>query len=188
MVESSAITPPVTTRKPPSKAEPTSSRKQKPLTSKARSHLRGLGHALDAVVQIGKTGITRGLLDEVGRALDTHELIKVRVMRECPLERDVVAEQVATGCRAEHLQTVGGVLLFYRARPKKPIVELPGVKAAPAKRASASRTKPHIHHGPKRRGAGNAHPAAREFTNKKTRTSKAPGARTRSTSKPRRSE
>ena len=167
----------MTTSKPLSKAEP-SSRKPKPLTGKDRTRLRGLGHSLDAVVQIGKTGISRGLLEEVGRALDAHELIKVRILRECPLERDVVAEQIASGCAAAHIQSVGGVLLFYRARPKKPIIELSGASPEPAKTGGKSKAKPQIRHGVKhRRAAGGAHAPVRESTNKRKWAAKPTGAR-----------
>jgi len=178
MARSGAITPLVTTRKPPSlNAEPTS-RKTKPLTGKDRSHLRAIGHSLDAVVHIGKTGISRGLLDEVARALEAHELIKVRLIRECPLEREVVAEQLSAGCGAEHIQTVGGVLLFYRARPKKPIIELPGAPPTPTKTGGKSKAKPQIHHAKKQHAtSGKGRAAPRRPTNKGTRPSKSKGER-----------
>lgn len=42
-----------------------------------RAHLRGLAHRLKPVVQVGRTGVTEALVGAVGRALESHELIKV---------------------------------------------------------------------------------------------------------------
>ena len=76
-----------------SKATPT---KPIELTGKERRTLRALGHALSPVVQIGKAGLSKGVTLELHGALEAHELIKVQLLRECPLERDEDREQGIT--------------------------------------------------------------------------------------------
>ena len=48
------------------------------LTSLQRKHLRGLAQALDAVVLVGKQGVTENLVRAVDAALEAHELVKIR--------------------------------------------------------------------------------------------------------------
>src|SRR5689334_19247722 len=54
---------------------------------KAIRHLRALGHHLDAIVQIGKDGITDGVVAATKAALLAHELVKVRILADAPVER-----------------------------------------------------------------------------------------------------
>ena len=48
------------------------------INSKQRSKLRALAHHLKPVVIIGKSGIIKGALSSIDKALDDHELIKVK--------------------------------------------------------------------------------------------------------------
>ena len=108
--------------------------------------MRALGHSLAAVLHIGKGGISAALLEELDQVLTAHELVKVRILRECPLERDKAAEQLASRSGAEHVQSVGNVLLIYRKGPEKPAVEKPGVSKVAAKTVPSSKAKRQIHH------------------------------------------
>jgi RNA-binding protein len=145
MRQRGAITHPVATRKPASKTNKAKS-KPEPLTGKARRHMRALGHSLDVVLHVGKAGISDALLEELDQVLTAHELVKVRILRECPLERDKAAEQLASRSGAEHVQSVGNVLLIYRKGPEKPAVEKPEVGKVAAKAIPSSKAKRQIHH------------------------------------------
>ena len=57
-----------------------------PLTGKQNQYLRSLGHHLDALVQIGKHGVTESIVAAVHQALLDHELIKIRIHTEAPSE------------------------------------------------------------------------------------------------------
>lgn len=95
------------------------------LTGKQRRYLRGLGHHLDPIVQLGKHGLTDGVTQAVERALDEHELIKIKLGTECPLKRDEVAESLAAALGAAVAGTVGRTILLYRRHPKEARIELP---------------------------------------------------------------
>ncbi len=43
-----------------------------------KKHLKGLAHGLKPVVQIGKEGITEGIIRAVDEGLFRHELIKIK--------------------------------------------------------------------------------------------------------------
>ncbi|HEY8086734.1 MAG TPA: ribosome assembly RNA-binding protein YhbY [Polyangiaceae bacterium] len=101
----------------------------KTLSGKALRHLRGLGHALDPVIAVGKNGVTESLVKETSSALATHELIKVRVMPEAPVDRHDAAEDLATKTEAVLAQVLGRTFLLYRRHPKKPRIVLPTPKS-----------------------------------------------------------
>ncbi len=95
------------------------------LNSKQRSHLRALAHHLDAVVQVGTAGITDAIIAKVDVELENHELVKVKVSKEAPVEVQAGAEAVALATRAGLAQIIGRTMVLYRPRKKKPVIKLP---------------------------------------------------------------
>jgi RNA-binding protein len=95
------------------------------LTGKQRHHLRGLGHELRPIVQIGKDGIDDGVVAAVDRALTDHELVKVKVGEGADLDRQEAAEAIAKRTNSEVAQVLGNTLLLYRADPDHPAIILP---------------------------------------------------------------
>ena len=96
-----------------------------PLSGKQRRYLRSLGHHLDAVVQLGKHGITEAVIHATGEALDKHELIKIRRGSECPASRAEIAAALSEALGAQVVQQLGHTLLLYRRHPEEPTIELP---------------------------------------------------------------
>jgi RNA-binding protein len=95
------------------------------LNGKQRHHLRGLGHELKAIVQIGKGGIDDGLIAAVNQALSDHELVKIRVGETAELDRNDAAEEIAKRTNSEVAQVLGNTMLLYRADPDDPAIVLP---------------------------------------------------------------
>jgi RNA-binding protein len=95
------------------------------LDGKQRRHLRGLGHHLEPIVQIGKHGLTAPVTAAVGAALERHELVKVRIGTECPEARDDVATSLGEALGAEVAQKLGRTVLLYKRHPKEPKIRLP---------------------------------------------------------------
>jgi RNA-binding protein len=90
------------------------------LTGKQKRHLRALGHKLKAVIQIGKKEIEQALINESNAALDHHELIKVKLLESCMLDRNEASETLASACGADIAQLLGRTFLLYR--PADPAV------------------------------------------------------------------
>jgi len=95
------------------------------LTGKQRRFLRSLGHHLDAVVQVGKQGVSDAVVAAADAALAAHELIKIRCASECPQDRDEVAAALTAAVAAELVQKLGRTLLLYRPDPERPRIALP---------------------------------------------------------------
>lgn len=96
------------------------------LTGAQRKHLRGLAHGLDPAVRVGQKGLTGAVEREVGRALDRHELIKVKLAGDRD-ERREQAEALARGAGARLVGTIGTIAILYRRHsdPKERKVRLP---------------------------------------------------------------
>ena len=50
------------------------------MTSKQRAYLRGLANSIDAIFQVGKSGITENQIQQLKDALVARELIKISVL------------------------------------------------------------------------------------------------------------
>ncbi len=92
-------------------------------SSKLRRALRGHGHRLSPVVQIGKAGVTEGVVKQVAQALADHELIKLRVDADSPADRFAVADDLSTRPGVSVVQILGGTILLYKRDPHRPRYE-----------------------------------------------------------------
>jgi RNA-binding protein len=82
-----------------------------------RARLRGAGHALSAIVQIGKEGTTLAVLKQVRRAVNDHELVKVKIGQECPETRFETADLLAAEPGLQLAQILGRTILVYKHDP-----------------------------------------------------------------------
>lgn len=103
------------------------------LTGKQRRYLRALAHELSPVVQIGHQGLTEPVLKAMDQALETHELIKVRVLAETGDEARALVPDIEAKLKAAVPQVIGHTVLVYRRRDKDPKIQLP--KDKPARKA-----------------------------------------------------
>jgi len=94
------------------------------LTGKQIRYLRGLGHHLDPVIMLGKSGLSESIVDKTSEALDLHELIKVKVQDGCMLDRKVAADQLSKVTQAQLVQILGRTFLLFR-RSEEPKITLP---------------------------------------------------------------
>ena len=96
------------------------------ITPKQRAHLKSLAHHLKPVVYVGKEGVSDSAVRSVEEALNTRELIKVRVQEAAPQDvRESAAELARRMAEVEVVQTIGRVAVIYRRHPEKPEIELP---------------------------------------------------------------
>ena len=94
------------------------------LTTKQRSHLRALAHALKPVVSTGQRGLTPAVMNEIEQALGHHELVKVKLAVPDREARKAMTEDIcrATGCA--WVQNIGHIAVVYRPAVK-PVIVLP---------------------------------------------------------------
>ena len=95
------------------------------MTGKQRRYLRALAHRLNPTVEVGQRGVTHAVACQVDRALADHELIKVKIRRECPVDRSEAGSLLASGTGCEVAGMIGRVLILYRPRSEDPEIVLP---------------------------------------------------------------
>ena len=87
------------------------------LSPAERKALRARAHRLQPVVMIGEAGLTPAVMREIDLALQSHELIKVRVHGEDRQQRTILIDEICRALGAAAVQQIGKVLIVYRPRP-----------------------------------------------------------------------
>lgn len=95
------------------------------LTGKQKRALRALGHDMRPLVQVGRHGLSPGVLRQVEDCLLAHELVKVKVLEGAPRERRELARALAGATGAAVAQVLGRTVLLYRPHPEHPQIVLP---------------------------------------------------------------
>ena len=94
------------------------------LTGKQKRYLRGIGHNLNAIFQIGKDGVHQSQVDSIDDALTAHELIKVKILESCMQSKNEIAIELSMRTKADVVQILGRTILLYRTSEKE-IYRLP---------------------------------------------------------------
>ncbi|SDM54599.1 ribosome assembly RNA-binding protein YhbY [Halarsenatibacter silvermanii] len=95
------------------------------LNSKQRSFLTGESHDLNPLVHVGKEGISEGVVDQTSETLKDHELIKVRINDNAPVNAEESAEIISRRTSSEVVQIIGSVIILYKENPDDPQYNLP---------------------------------------------------------------
>jgi RNA-binding protein len=91
------------------------------LNSKQISHLRALGHNLNAVVMIGNNGLSESVLKEIDHSLNAHELIKIKVAGDDRASRIQTLQEICEKTGAVAVHHIGKQLVIYRPSEKAKI-------------------------------------------------------------------
>jgi RNA-binding protein len=88
------------------------------LTGAQRKRLRGLAHDLDALIQIGSGGLSENVLSNIDKALEHHELIKVRFMA-LRQHKKTLCSQIENRLDCHLAGLVGHVAILYRSAARE---------------------------------------------------------------------
>lgn len=88
------------------------------LRGKQKRYLRSEAHHLKPIFQIGKDGLSEVWLDEVLKALDKRELLKVNILQNSLVEVEDVKEFIENNSDAQVIQTIGTVLVLFKKSDK----------------------------------------------------------------------
>ncbi len=95
------------------------------LTGKQRSYLKSIANTMDPIFQVGKNGITENFIKQVEDALESRELIKIKVLNNSLLDATEVASQIAEEIDAEFVQSIGNKFVLYKESKENKKIELP---------------------------------------------------------------
>ncbi|MEP4146744.1 MAG: ribosome assembly RNA-binding protein YhbY [Halioglobus sp.] len=80
--------------------------------------LRAIGHKLKPVVTVAGKGLSDAVVAEVDRALNQHELIKIKLAVGDKEAKTAVTEELCERSGAEVVQSIGNVILVLRRTAK----------------------------------------------------------------------
>ena len=89
-----------------------------PCSSQEKKRYRSIGHKLKPVVTVAEKGLTDNVRQELDRALNDHELIKVKIAVGDRQAKNAIRDELVGLLGAECVQQIGHVLLIYRAARK----------------------------------------------------------------------
>ena len=89
-----------------------------PLPQQLQKSLRARAHDLKPVILVGTKGLSPAVLAEADRALDDHELIKVRLNDEDRASRKQACNQLCQHLHADLVQSIGKIAVIYRQGPQ----------------------------------------------------------------------
>lgn len=86
------------------------------LNNKQIGKLKGLGQLLEPIVRVGHAGLSDAFIASLNRALDDHELVKVK-FSDFKDQKKVLAPQLAERTHSHLIMRVGNVAVLYRQQP-----------------------------------------------------------------------
>lgn len=86
------------------------------LTGKQRAYLRSLAQKEEAILHVGKAGITEPVIAQAREALAARELVKGKVLENCMYTAAEAQQALCQACDAEGVQVIGKVFVLYKKR------------------------------------------------------------------------
>ena len=88
------------------------------LTQEQKKQFKSIGHHLKPVLIVAENGLSEGVVAELERALNDHELIKVQFRITEREDRRALIDEISRVGRCELVQEIGKMALLYRRNPK----------------------------------------------------------------------
>lgn len=85
---------------------------------------------------ISEKGLSAAVMAEIERALDSHELIKIRVLGADRGQRDDILGEICSKSGAQTVQHIGRILIIYREAPPKTKPSIGTARAAKRRKPS----------------------------------------------------
>ena len=95
------------------------------MNSRQRAYLMSLASNLDPVFQIGKGTLTPELTDAIRECIDSRELIKSSVLKNCADDPVSMARTLAEHVGAELVQVIGKRIVLFKENKKDGKIVLP---------------------------------------------------------------
>ncbi len=95
------------------------------MTSKQRAYLISIAQKLTPIFQIGKSSLTPEITEAIYEVFNTHELIKLTVLKNCSDDPSEIGRILAERTHAELIQVIGKRFVLYRPFKENPVIVLP---------------------------------------------------------------
>ena len=91
--------------------------KENILNSKERNFLRKRAHNLEAVVRIGKEGVTDSVLESISAYIKKNELMKIKLLQNSLEDvNNEIIEQIESSSNSIFIGSVGKTMIFFKEK------------------------------------------------------------------------
>ncbi len=95
------------------------------MTSKQRAYLKGLASKESVIMNIGKSSLSPELTGAIEEAFNTHELIKIGVLKSCMDDPREIAEMIAGRTKSTVVHVIGKKIVLYKESKDHKKIQLP---------------------------------------------------------------
>lgn len=88
------------------------------LTNKEKKYLKGLATNLNAIIHVGKEGVTTNLIITLKDSLFAHELVKIKLLTTVAASSNEIAIELATASNSDIIQIIGRTIVLYKRSPE----------------------------------------------------------------------
>jgi len=75
--------------------------------------LKALSHHLKPSVNIGKDGVSDGVIQSISEILETHELIKIKFHKNKD-SKEIISKNIITSTKSTKVSIIGNTLIIYK--------------------------------------------------------------------------
>ena len=87
------------------------------LTPKQKNNLKAKAHHLTPQIQIGKNGVTPQQIIQIKKALNDHELIKIKFNAH-KNQKTTLAQEITEKTESTQIDLIGNTLIIYKPHPE----------------------------------------------------------------------
>lgn len=95
------------------------------MTSKQRAYLKSISAGIEPIFQIGKSCLSPEITAAVDESFNTHEIIKLNVLKNCDDDIKVIAQALADRTQSQLVQVIGRKIVLYKPFKENPVIVLP---------------------------------------------------------------
>jgi len=87
------------------------------LNSKQKNNLKAQAHHLTPQIQIGKNGVTPEQITQIKKALDDHELIKIKFNAH-KNQKETLSTEITEKTESDQIDLIGNTVIIYKRHPE----------------------------------------------------------------------
>lgn len=95
------------------------------MTSKQRAYLKSLASVLEPTFQLGKSSVTPEFTNAIIENFNTHELVKINVLKNCLEDPKTVAVTIAERTNSQLVQVIGRKIVLFKPNKDNSKIILP---------------------------------------------------------------
>lgn len=94
------------------------------MNSKKRAFLKKRAHNLEPIVRIGKDGLNENIIKSILEAIDTRELIKLKILQNCEEDKNVIYSKLMDYKEFELVGMIGRTVIIFKENKERPTISL----------------------------------------------------------------